>query len=71
MGVLRESGTLYPYHTKALARGSVHHDPALEALHHPGAELLQPGHFCGDVVVTCLLSSDLKIFGDGSVEVGC
>ncbi len=37
VGILRETGTLYPYDAEALAGGRLHHHPALEVVHHLGA----------------------------------
>src|SRR5215472_18426286 len=50
VGVLRETGTLYPHDAEALACGRLHHDPALKAIHNFRAELLQARHFGRDVV---------------------
>ena len=46
----RETGTLHPYEAEALAGGRLHHQPALQAVHHLGAEFLQARHFGRDVV---------------------
>jgi hypothetical protein len=37
VGILRETGTLYPYDAEALAGGRLHHHPALQVVHHLGA----------------------------------
>src|SRR5215475_5137502 len=50
VGVLGETGTLHPYDAKALTGRRLHHDPAFQAVHHLGAELLQARHFCRNVV---------------------
>src|SRR5262245_48316643 len=50
VGVLGETGTLYPYDAKALTGRRLHHDPAFQAVHHLRAELLQARHFGRDVV---------------------
>ena len=50
IGVLREAGTLHPYDAEALAGGRLHHHPALQAIHHLGAQLLKARHFGRDVV---------------------
>src|SRR5262249_5230207 len=50
VGVLREAGTLDPHDAEALPRGRLHHDPALQALGHRSAQLLQTRHLGRDVV---------------------
>src|ERR1700752_41802 len=50
VGVLRKTGTLYSYDAEALAGGRLHHHPALQAIHHLGAQLPQSRHFGRDVV---------------------
>src|SRR5258708_21647538 len=50
VGVLRKTGTLYPYDAEALAGRRLHHRPAFEAIHHLGAQLRQARHFGGDIV---------------------
>src|SRR5262245_20620240 len=50
VGVLWETGTLYPYDAEALACRRLHHHPALKAVHNLRAQLLQTRHFCRDVV---------------------
>ena len=37
VGILRETGTLYPYDAEALAGGRLHDHPALQVVHHLGA----------------------------------
>jgi hypothetical protein len=50
VGILRETGTLYPYDAEALAGGRLHDHPALQVVHHLGAEFPQARHFGRDVV---------------------
>lgn len=50
VGILRETGTLYPDDAEALAGRRLHHHPALEAVHHRGAQLGQARHFGSDIV---------------------
>src|SRR5215471_10782886 len=50
IGVLGKAGTLYPHDAKALTGRRLHHDPALQAVRHLGAELLQARYFRRNVV---------------------
>jgi hypothetical protein len=38
VGILRETGTLYPYDAKPLTSRRLHHHPAFEAVHHLSAQ---------------------------------
>jgi hypothetical protein len=50
VGVLRKSGALNPYDAEPLTGRRLHHHPALQAVHHLGAQLLQAHHFGRDVI---------------------
>jgi hypothetical protein len=50
IGILRETGTLYPDDAETLAGRRLHDHPAFEALHHLGAQLCQTDHFGCDIV---------------------
>jgi hypothetical protein len=50
VGVFWETRTLYSHDAKALPSGRQHHDPTLQAVDHPSAQLLQASHLSGDVV---------------------
>src|SRR5260370_38851325 len=50
VSTLRETGTLSPYDAEALAGRRLQHHPMLQAIHDPGAQLLQASHFGRDIV---------------------
>ena len=50
IGILREAGTLHLYDAEALVGRRLHHHPALQAVYHLCAQLLQARHFGRDVV---------------------
>ena len=70
IGILGESGALDPDNAKALPAGCLHHNPALQAIHHSGTQLLQAGDLGRNIVSftaphagrRCVLRMDVQDF---------